>query len=122
MVAEQVDRVLLAEVLHQPVGLAVSGPLHVVVNHLRLREPVPEATLEATRKALQLVVDAGGLAARVAKVDETHLILILEFSTAEDADRIAREVGGPWMREHIRPLLAGDTERSVAEVIASAEA
>jgi hypothetical protein len=96
--------------------------LHVVVNHLRLREPVPEATLEATRKALQLVVDAGGLAARVAKVDDTHLILILEFSTAEDADRIAREVGGPWMREHIRPLLAGDTERNVAEVIASAEA
>jgi len=95
--------------------------LHVVVNHLRLREPVPDATVEAARKGMQLVVDAGALAARVAKVDETHLILILEFSTAEDADRIAREVGGPWMRENIRPLLAGDTERSVAEVIASAE-
>jgi hypothetical protein len=26
------------------------------------------------------------------------------------------------MREHIKPLLAGDTERSVGEVIASAEA
>src|SRR5438105_9538630 len=38
------------------------------------------------------------------------------------ADRIAREVGAPWMREHIRPLLASDTERSVGEVIASAEA
>jgi hypothetical protein len=96
--------------------------LHVVINHLRLREPVPDATVEAARKGMQLVVDAGALAARVAKVDETHLILILEFSTAEDADRIAREVGGPWMRENIRPLLAGDTERSVAEVIASAEA
>ena len=35
---------------------------------------------------------------------------------------MAREVGGPWMREHIRPLLAGDTARSVGEVIASAEA
>ena len=96
--------------------------LHVVINHLRLREPVPDATVEAAQKGMQLVVDAGALAARVAKVDETHLILILEFSTAEDADRIAREVGGPWMRENIRPLLAGDTERSVAEVIASAEA
>jgi hypothetical protein len=96
--------------------------LHVVINHLRLREPVPDATVEAARKGMQLVVDAGALAARVGKVDETHLILILEFSTAEDADRIAREVGGPWMRENIRPLLAGDTERSVAEVIASAEA
>ena len=77
---------------------------------------------EAAREGMQLVVDAGALAARVAKVDDTHLILILEFSTAEDADRIAREVGAPWMREHIRPLLAGDTERSVGEVIASAEA
>ena len=96
--------------------------MHVVVNHLRLREPMSDATIAATQKGIQLVVDAGGLAARVAKVDETHLILILEFSTAEDADRIAREIGGPWMRDHIRPLLAGDTERSVAEVIASAEA
>jgi hypothetical protein len=94
--------------------------VHVVVNHLRLCEPVSDSTLEAARQGIQLVVDAGGLAARVAKVDETHLILILEFSTGEDADRIAREVGGPWMRENIRPLLAGDTERNVAEVIASA--
>ncbi len=96
--------------------------VHVVVNHLHLREPVPDATVEAARIAVQSVVDAGALAARVAKVDEMHLILILEFSTAEDADRIAREVGGPWMREHIRPLLAGDTDRTVAEVIASADA
>jgi hypothetical protein len=96
--------------------------VHVVVNHLRLREPVPDATVQAAREGMRLVVDAGALAARVAKVDDTHLILILEFSAAEDADRIAREVGGPWMREHIRPLLAGDTERSVGEVIASAEA
>jgi hypothetical protein len=96
--------------------------LHVVINHLHLREPLPDTTLEAAQKGMQLVVDAGAVAARVAKVDDTHLILILEFSTAEDADRIAREVGGPWMRENIRPLLAGDTERSVGEVIASATA
>jgi hypothetical protein len=98
------------------------GVVHVVINHLRLRDPVADATVEALRKGVQLAVDAGALAARVAKVDETHLILILEFSSAEDADRMAREVGGPWMRENIRPLLAGDTERSVGEVIASAEA
>ena len=96
--------------------------MHVVINHLRLPEPVLDATVEAAREGMQLVVDAGALGARVAKVDERHLILILEFATAEDADRIAREVGGPWMRENIRPLLAADTERSVAEVIASAQA
>jgi hypothetical protein len=33
---------------------------------------------------------------------------------------VAQGAGGAWMREHIRPLLAGDTERSLAEVIASA--
>ena len=96
--------------------------MHVVVNHLRLREPVADATVDALWQGVRLAADAGALAARVAKVDETHVILILEFSSAEDADRMAREVGGPWMREYIRPLLAGDTEHSVGEVIASAEA
>jgi hypothetical protein len=98
------------------------GLVHVVINHLRLRDPVSDETVQATRAGVQLVVDAGALGARVAKVDDRHLILLLEFGSAEDADRIAREVGGPWMSENIRPLLAGDTERSVGEVIASAEA
>jgi hypothetical protein len=96
--------------------------MHVVINHLRLRVPGTQTTVQAAHEGMQMVVDAGALTARVAKVEETHLILILEFATAEDADRIAREIGGPWMRENIRPLLAGDTERSVGEVIASAEA
>ncbi len=96
--------------------------VHVVINHLRLRDPVTDATARAASEGMQLVVDAGALAALVAKVDERHLILIFEFRTAEDADRVAREVGGPWMRENIRPLLAGETERSVGEVIASAKA
>ena len=104
-------------------GQAVASNLvHVVVNHLRLSRPLPDAMVESIEKALQFVVDSGALAARAAKVDDTHLILILDFETAEDADRIAREVGGPWMREHIEPLLGGETERSVGEVIASAEA
>jgi hypothetical protein len=96
--------------------------MHVVINHLRLRDPVSDATVQAMRNGVELAVGAGALAARVAKIDERHLILILEFAMPGDADRMAREVGGPWMREHVRPLLAGDTERSVGEVIASAEA
>ena len=94
--------------------------MHVVINHLRLREPVTEATLATTQDAVRLVVDAGALAARVLRVDDTHLILVLDFATADDAARIAREVGGPWMLEHIVPLLAEGTERSVGEVVASA--
>ena len=95
--------------------------MHVVVNHLRLRDPLTEETVQAVRDGLRLVVEAGGSRGQVLKVDERHLILILEFPSAEEANRIAREVGGPWMNEHIRPLLAGDTERHVGEVIASTE-
>jgi hypothetical protein len=47
---------------------------------------------------------------------------VLTFASREDADRVVREVGGPWMREHIVPLLGLDTDRSVGEVIASAQA
>ncbi len=93
--------------------------MHVVVNHLRLREPLTEETVRAAREGIRLVVEAGGSRGQVLKVDERHLILVLEFPSADEANRIAREVGGPWMNEHIRPLLAGDTERSVGEVIAS---
>jgi hypothetical protein len=47
-------------------------------------------------------------------------MLLLEFRSAEDADRVAREVGGPWMRANILPFLERDTERSVGEVVAAA--
>lgn len=94
--------------------------MYVVVNHLHFRDPVTDATVEATRDAVQQVVDAGALAARVVEVEDTHLILLLDFPSQEDADRVSREVGGPWMRENIVPLLAGGTERSVGVVIASA--
>ena len=97
-------------------------PMHVVVNHLHLRDALTETTVQAAQEAVRRVVEAGGLAAHVAKVDDRHLILVLLFASTEDADRVAREVGGPWMREHIVPLLARDTERSLGEVIASAQA
>ena len=96
--------------------------MHVVVNHLRLREPVTDATLKAFSEGVELSVAAGALSARVVKVDERHLILILDFTSAEEANRIARDVGGPWMRENITPLLEGDTERSLGPIVASAEA
>jgi hypothetical protein len=96
--------------------------MHVVVNHLHLRDPLPDATIQKAQEVVRDVVDAGGLAAQIARVDDTHLVLILTFAAPEDAARIAREVGGPWMRENITPLLARDTERSVGEVIAAAQA
>ena len=94
----------------------------VVVNHLHFRDPLTDDTAQACRDVVPRIVAAGATAAHVAQVNDTHLVLILEFASAADADRVAQEVGGPWMREHILPLLAGGPERSVGEVIASASA
>lgn len=96
--------------------------VHAVVNHLHLRDPLEDTTVKAAREAVKRVVEAGALEAHIVKVDETHLILLLLFPLPEDAERVSREVGGPWMRENILPLLARDTERSAGEVIASARA
>jgi hypothetical protein len=96
--------------------------VHVVVNHLHLREALPQASVQTFPAAMQAVVDAGAVAAEVVEVSDDHLILVLTFATADDAQRVAREVGGPWMREHIVPLLAGDTQRSLGKVVASARA
>jgi hypothetical protein len=94
----------------------------VVVNHLHLSDPLTDETAQAFRDVVPRILDAGATGAQVVRVDDTHLVLILEFPSAEDADRVAREVGGPWMREHIVPLLAREPERSLGEVIASATA
>jgi hypothetical protein len=92
----------------------------VVVNHLQLSDPLTDKTAQKFGEFMPRIVGAGATAAQVIRVDDRHLILILQFASAEDADRVATEVGGPWMREHVLPLLARGPERSVGEVIASA--
>jgi hypothetical protein len=92
----------------------------VVVNHLHLTDPISDETVQSFRSIVPRIVSGGASAAQAVRVDATHIILILEFASADDADRVAGEIGGPWMREHIIPLLARGPERSVGEVIASA--
>jgi hypothetical protein len=84
--------------------------VRIVVNHLRLKEPLTEAVIEAADDVTQRIVDA---------VDETHAILVLTFPDPETEERIKSGIGGPWMREHIIPLLEGPTERHSGEVVAA---
>jgi hypothetical protein len=44
--------------------------LRVVVNHLRFKEPVPNAVVDAAEEVCQRLVEAGGLAASLIQVDE----------------------------------------------------
>lgn len=91
--------------------------MRVVVNRLTFAEPIPESVIESARDAVQ-VVEAGGLDARLVKVDETRAIIVLTFPDLETEERIKSEVGGPWMREHIVPLLAEPPERASGDVVA----
>jgi hypothetical protein len=93
--------------------------VHVVVNHLHLKEPLPPESLASTETVADELLAAGGLACHVVRVDELHLVLVLFFESAEDAERVARDVGGPWMREHVVPHLADGTQRSLGEAIVS---
>jgi hypothetical protein len=94
----------------------------LVINHLHLSDALTAETEQACRNIMPRLREAGAQAARIVRVNDKHLVLILEFDSAEDADRVATEIGGPWMREHILPLLARGPERSVGEVIASTTA
>jgi hypothetical protein len=93
--------------------------VRIVVNHLRLKEPLTEAVIEAADDVTQRIVDAGGLAASLVQVDGTHAILVLTFPDPETEERIKSGIGGPWMREHIIPLLEGPTERHSGEAVAA---
>ena len=92
--------------------------MRVVVNHLSFAEPIPDSVIESARDAARAVVAAGGLDARLVKVDETHAILLLTFPDLDTEERVKSDVGGPWMREHVVPLLTGPPERSSGEVVA----
>ena len=94
----------------------------VVVNHLHFRDALTDDVVQTCRDVVPRIVDGGATRAQVVRVDDTHLVLVLEFASPADADRVAQEVGGPWMSRHILPLLARSPERSVGEVVAAGSA
>jgi hypothetical protein len=97
----------------------VSG-VHAVVNRLTFTDPVSAELIARLRDdAMPRVRDAGCLEADVVQTADRELHLVLIFREPGDADRTMQEVGSPWMREHVVPLLAGPTDRRVGPVVAS---
>jgi|SwirhisoilCB2_FD_contig_41_16578370_length_739_multi_4_in_0_out_0_2 hypothetical protein len=90
----------------------------LVVNHLRLAKPLPAPVINAAEEACAEILAAGAQSAGVVQIDETHAILVLAFPDLETEERISSEIGGPWMREHVVPLLASPPERSSGVVVA----
>lgn len=92
--------------------------MRVVVNHLSFREPIPRAVFETADEACRRLVDAGGLSASLIQEDERHATLVLSFPDLETEERVKSEIGGPWMKEHVVPLLAAPPDRSSGVVVA----
>ncbi|HKV67959.1 MAG TPA: hypothetical protein VJN72_07705 [Gaiellales bacterium] len=94
--------------------------MHGVVNRLTFADPVDAALAARFRDgAMTRIAAAGCREAYVVQTGERELHLVLLFDDAAAADRVMREVGSPWMREHVVGLLAGPTDRRTGEVIAS---
>ena len=91
--------------------------MRVVVSHVRLQDPSTEALRRAAEEGGRRLVEAGGTSFQLVEVDENHLILVLFFPDLETEERISREVGGPWMREHVLPLLASPPGRSAGDAV-----
>jgi hypothetical protein len=94
----------------------------VVVNVLHFQDPVDPALFERAEdelgRAMRGIDGFGGF--QVVQTGETEVVLLIFGDSADALDRIATEVGSPWMGANVVPLLAGPPERHIGPLIASA--
>jgi hypothetical protein len=94
-----------------------------VVNHLHFREaPSPDLFARAQDEVVpqaRLIEGFRGL--EIVQAAPDHFILIITGDSPEVLDRVATEVGSPWMMEHVVPLLAGPPERHIGPLVVTAD-
>ena len=90
------------------------------MNDLHFKEPVdPDLFAESERVlAEQMQAIEGFEGFGVIQASETHVIIVILGDSTEVLDRIATEVGSPWMDANVVPLLAAPPERHVGPLIA----
>lgn len=95
--------------------------MHMVINHLTVSAPPsPDAVVDLQHRALvEAAAIDGVLDVSLVLVDEHHLVFVIAGETPESLERLSQQVGGPWVQEHLGPLLTGHPERSVGTVLAS---
>ena len=94
-----------------------------MVNLLTFKEPVDRALFEAAQRELvpRMREVEGFLDLHVIQTSDTEVVLVILGDTVETLDRVATEIGSPWMMANVVPLLAGPPQRHIGPVIASSE-
>jgi hypothetical protein len=90
-----------------------------VVNHLHFRKaPDPDLFAHAEDEVVPQARDIEGFRGLdIVQVAPDHFILIITGETPEVLDRVATEVGSPWMMANVVPLLASPPERHVGPLV-----
>lgn len=98
--------------------------MHAVVNQLTFAEPFDASLFRAAEAELvpRMREIAGFAGVQVIQTSETSAVLIISADEPQTLDRIATEVGSPWMREHVVPHLAWPPDRQLGPVLLSAPA
>ena len=94
-----------------------------VVNILRFKDPVdPSLFTTATSELVPRMREIEGFQAlHVLQTAETEVVLLILGDTVEVLDRVATEVGSPWMVANVVPLLVAPPERHIGPLIASSD-
>ena len=94
-----------------------------VVNHLHFREPPgPDLFARAQEEVVPQARNIEGFRSlHVVQVEPDHFVLIITGDDPEVLDRVATEVGSPWMTARVVSLLAAPPERHVGPVVATSD-
>jgi hypothetical protein len=94
-----------------------------VVNHLHFREaPNPDLFVRAETEVVPEARKIEGFRGlQIVQAAPDHFILIITGDSPDVLDRVATEVGSPWMTAHVVPLLASPPERHVGPLVATSD-
>ena len=94
--------------------------MHAVVNQLRFSSDVDPALFASMEDLVpQMAAIEGFVGVQVVQTGPTDVTLLIFADDEATLDRIATEVGSPWMREHVVPLLAAPPDRRLGPVLVS---
>ena len=92
-----------------------------VINILRFKHAVDPSLFAAAARDLAPAMRAidGFEGVQIVQTSDTEVVLLIFADSVEVLNRVATEVGSPWMSATVAPLLAGPPERHIGPALAS---